>query len=370
MARHARTPAPVLPALRAPSSALLDADVTVARRTFDVRASVSLAAGERLALFGTSGAGKTTLVEAIAGTTPITSGEVRLNHKVVNAPVSSRRAGGSSIREGTRKGRPAPVPFRDRGVSVVRQPTTLFPHLNVVENVAFGLRHPATFRSGSLPELLEQVGLSGLERALPARLSGGQRQRAALARALARPFRALLLDEPFSAVDVTSRGALRQLAIDAACGSAAVSVLVTHDLSEAQAFGNRIGVMDSGRILQLGDADEIARAPADRRVAELFGYTTFVEHDELRLRAFHPDRFAAGSHPERGLVLQGVVTAVRASGARFSCELEVASPTNMAVHGPIRVNVDCPPSVGATWEVTAIEPPLVARVAVAGTEEG
>jgi len=365
-----------------PTPALLDADVTVARRSFDVKAVVSLAAGERLALFGTSGAGKTTLVEAIAGTTPITSGEVRLDRKIVNAPVSSWRARGRG--QGRARGRPhardvppeagprhpLAVPFRFRGVAAVRQPTTLFPHLSIVENVGYGLRHPSAYGDGSVEDLLDDVGLGGLGQALPQALSGGQRQRAALARALARPFKALLLDEPFSAVDVTSRSALRQLAIDAARERGAVSVLVTHDLAEAQAFGDRIGVMDTGRILQIGDAGDIARAPANRRVAELFGYTAFAEHDEGNLRAFHPDRFVVGTHPERGIVLDGVVTAVRALGTRFACEVQGSDTSGLVLRGLFQVNVDCPPAVGSHWEVTALQPPLVARVAVAGDEEG
>jgi len=351
--------------------ALLEADVTVARRTFDVVARVSLAPGKRLALFGTSGAGKTTLVEAIAGTTPISSGEVRLDRKVVNAPPATWRAlYPRGDRAGRRRSEP-PVPFRHRGVAAVRQPTTLFPHLSVIENVGYGLGRPRPDHSdGSFAELLDRVGLSDLRRAVPEALSGGQRQRAALARALARPFKALLLDEPFSAVDVTSRGDLRDLAIDVTRRNGAVSVLVTHDLGEAQAFGDRIGVMDGGRILQIGDAAEIARAPANRRVAELFGYTCFSDHDEQYLRAFHPDRFAAGAYPERGIVVHGIVTAVRAFGARFACEVQVNDPSSLATLSPIQVNVDCPPAVGSRLEVTATEPPLVARVAVEGDEEG
>ena len=238
---------------------MLEADFAVARRSFDVAAQLSLAPGERLSLFGPSGAGKTTCLEAIAGTAPLRTGQVHLDGLLVNTAKAKRPRRGALVEQ--------PAELRHRGVAVIRQPTTLFPHLSVRKNVTYGLGARAHSRGGALEELLERVGLGDLAWAMPDALSGGQRQRACLARAIARPFRALLLDEPFSAVDATSRAMLRTIAVEAIRREEAVAVLVTHDLGEAQAFGHRIGIMENGRILQLGGTEQLVRQPATLRVA-------------------------------------------------------------------------------------------------------
>jgi ABC-type sulfate/molybdate transport systems ATPase subunit len=343
------------------AEALLEADFVVARRTFDVVAQLALASGQRLSLFGPSGAGKTTILEAIAGTVTLRTGEVRLDGRLVNASAGSWRA------------QMQPVAMRRRGIAVVRQPTTVFPHLSVRKNVAYGLedkRH--------VGELLAHVGLEDLADAMPGTLSGGQRQRVCLARAVARPFRALLLDEPFSAVDVSSRLALRDLAIEAVRRQDAVALFVTHDLVEAQAFGHRIAVIEAGRFLQVADADTLVRQPATRRVAELCGYTSFVDHGDGRQWALHPDRFIEGAISGAGIVLSGTVTSVRAFGTRFACEMVGALGPNSTVGTAsataaattrILVHVDAPPDVGTDWVVTPLDPPLVSRVTDAGGQD-
>ncbi|MGP0005980.1 MAG: ABC transporter ATP-binding protein [Acidimicrobiales bacterium] len=345
---------------------MLDADFVVSRRSFDVMAQLDLARGERLSLFGPSGAGKTTCLEAIAGTVMLKKGRIHLDGRLVNA-ARERRTWALAEQ---------PLEPRERGVALVRQPTTLFPHLSVRANVTYGIRGRALFGDRSLEELLDEVGLGGLADAAPDSLSGGQRQRACLARAIARPFRALLLDEPFSAVDAASRALLRNVAIDASARSEAIALLVTHDLAEAQAFGHLLGIMDEGRIVQLGSTVDLVRQPATVQVARLLGYSSFVPHDSGRLWALHPDRFVEGAWPERGVALSGRVRSVQTFGPRFACELvpdvgalhtgEAASgasrlPRAAACSGQavVRVHVDTPPRVGDNWEVTALGPPLV-----------
>ncbi len=341
---------------------LLHADFVVGRRSFDVGANIRLAAGERLSLFGASGAGKTTCLEAIAGSVMLKRGRVVLDGVLVNA-ARGRRPAPMTAR---------PVEARRRGVAFVRQPTTLFPHLDVRANVLYGLRGGALPAGGSLDALLEEVGLPGLAGAMPDSLSGGQRQRACLARAIARPFRALLLDEPFSAVDAASRAALRLIAIASTERAGAAALLVTHDLAEAQAFGHQLGVMDDGTMLQTGRTEDLVRHPATVRVAELVGYDSFLPHASGAWWALHPDRFVEGCWPERGVAVTGTVRSVQPHGPRYSCELAIHTPaaTGETASAPsrngdrpsqprARVHVDVPPRVGEPWTVTALEPPLV-----------
>ena len=323
---------------------LLEADFEVLRRSMTVTARLSVAGGGRLALYGPSGAGKTTILEAIAGLTPLHRGSVHIAGSLVARPWrrDRRRTAGET------------VPARRRGVGLVRQPTTLFPHLTVEQNVAYGTA------GADVARLLADLGLRELRGARPAALSGGQRQRAALGRALASEFCVLLLDEPLSAVDPAARAELRGLAAGVAADRGAAAVLVTHDLPEAQAFGGQLGIVDEGALVQVDDADRLVRHPATRRVAELVGYGGFVATTEPpggpgAVVAVHPDRVVAGSRPDEGVVLTGEAGRARPHGARHEFELRLAA----AEGGFVTVRLDEAPLPGAELTVTALDPPVV-----------
>jgi len=320
----------------APAS-LLEVDLEIARREIRVRAAFGLQAGQRLAIFGTSGAGKTTILESIAGLTELNRGSVRIDGRLV---------------AGRLKGE-TPLAPRHRQVALVRQPTTLFPHLTVEQNVAYGARRSPT--RGVVAELLERLELDVLARARGAALSGGQRQRVALGRALASPFRVLLLDEPLSAVDLAAREALRLLAIETSTARDAAGILVTHDLTEAQAFSDQLGIIDKGTILQMGGSHEVVLRPVNRRVAELVGYGGFVPVPATtgRLYAIHPDRVLPGAISERGIVLTGIVVSTRPFGPRYECTVAAKSGEHFRIH------TDEPSPVGVGCTVTALDPPIV-----------
>jgi molybdate transport system ATP-binding protein len=226
-------------------------DTRVGDLALDVALSVE--PGECLALAGPSGAGKTSVLRAIAG---------------LLRPARGRVSCGEDVWLDT--ARRVDVPVERRGAGYLFQEYALFPHLSAWRNVAYGLGRGED-RRGRAHEMLERFGLGSRADARPGELSGGERQRVALARALARRPRALLLDEPLSALDARTRArASRELA--ATLRDAGVpSLLVTHDFAEAALLGDRVAVLDGGRIVQEGSARELAAAPASAFVADLTG---------------------------------------------------------------------------------------------------
>jgi molybdate transport system ATP-binding protein len=226
--------------------------VTAETELGDLRLDVALevAAGECLALAGPSGAGKTSVLRIAAGLLRPRSGRVTCGERVwfdgvTDQPPEARRCG------------------------YVFQDYALFPHLSAWQNVGYGL--PRRGRRERAMELLERFGLAHRADARPRTLSGGERQRVAVARALAPEPDVLLLDEPLSALDARTRAAAsRELA--AVLHAAGVpALLVTHDFQEAALLGDRVGVMDGGRIVQTGSASELAAEPSSPFVADFTG---------------------------------------------------------------------------------------------------
>jgi len=220
--------------------------------------SFGLSAGDIGVLIGPSGCGKTTLLRAVAGLERVTAGEVRLSGQVV----------GSSLLH---------VPAEARRIGMVFQDYALFPHIDVGHNVGFGIHHlPKAERVARIAEVLELVGLAGIQRRFPHELSGGQQQRVALARALAPQPQLLLLDEPFSNLDVDLRERLAHEIRVILKAAHATALFVTHDQLEAFAIGDVIGVMHEGRLHQWDDAYTLYHRPATRFVADFIGHGVFA----------------------------------------------------------------------------------------------
>jgi len=321
---------------------VLNVDVEVDRRDFPVRAALSVADGERVALFGPSGAGKTTVLEVIAGLVAPRSGHVELGGRVLTATAAPPKAGQSVA-----------VPPYQRRVGLLRQDPGLFPHLPVRANLLYA-RSSRSLRSGpgesELAELVAQLGIDGLLAAMPARLSGGQRHRVALGRLLLAHCDALLLDEPFASLDAALRRALTALVKELVAQRSVPTLLVTHQLTDAQAFADRLAVMDRGEVLQVGAPDEVVLAPAFRRVAELVGYLGFVPAARPGVVAgVHPDRVAAGGDPALGLVVTGTVVGARPSGAGWEADLR-------AGEAAFTCRLPGPPA-GDRVTVTVLDPP-------------
>lgn len=241
----------------------LQADIVLSRGTgFTVDVSLAIPPGVTVALLGPNGAGKSTVVDVVAGVLPIDRGRVTLGDRVLD----DSEAG-------------VFVQPEQRRIGTVFQGAALFPHMTVVQNVAFGPRSrgmPRREATDIASEWLARVGLEGVEELEPGELSGGQAQRVALARALVTEPDALLLDEPLSAIDVSSRAGLRRVLSEHLGAFAGPRLLITHDPSEAFLLADEIHVIEDGAVTQRGTADDIRLHPRTSYAADLAGVNLFV----------------------------------------------------------------------------------------------
>ncbi len=222
--------------------------------------SLGLAAGQIGVLIGPSGCGKTSLLRAVAGLERVGAGRIQI--------------AGETVADAARGVHVAP---EARRIGMVFQDYALFPHLSVADNVAFGLRElPRAERERRVAAMLDLVGLAHAAKRAPHQLSGGQQQRIALARALAPQPRLLLLDEPFSSLDVDLRERLAHDIRGILKQTGTTALFVTHDQLEAFAVGDVIGVMRQGRLEQWDDAYALYHRPATRFVADFIGHGVFA----------------------------------------------------------------------------------------------
>ncbi len=277
-----------------PSADALTVELAQAR-PIPLAVSMSCAGGEMLALVGPSGSGKSTVLRAIAG---------------VYSPARGRVAVGAETWFDSAAGRHRPA--RERSVGFVFQNYALFPHLSAQDNVVQAMGHVAREdRVTRARELLERTNLAGLEARRPAQLSGGQQQRVAVARALARDPKVLLLDEPFSAVDQVTREKLYEELATLRRDLRVPMILVTHALDEAAMLADRMCILHRGTTLQAGTPQAVMMRPASPLVARLVGLKNIfvgevVDHEPSRaltrirwqgavLEAAHAPQFAPGS---------------------------------------------------------------------------
>jgi iron(III) transport system ATP-binding protein len=215
--------------------------------------------GEIVSLLGPSGCGKTTALRAIAGFEPISDGQILIAGNLASAPGVT-------------------VPPEQRSIGMVFQDYALFPHLTISENIAFGLKKmPAVDRKVQVEHLLDATGLRKMAGRYPHELSGGQQQRVALARALAPRPTLLLMDEPFSNLDIELRERLSTEVRDLLKAEGISGILVTHDQHEAFAVSDKVGVMRDGRILQWDTPYNLYHEPNHRFVADFVGQGRFIQ---------------------------------------------------------------------------------------------
>jgi len=234
----------------------LHADLVARRGSFEVDVALDVDDGETLALLGPNGAGKSTVVDALIGTLELAEGVIAIDGERVDA-----------------------LPPEQRPIGVCFQDDLLFPRLSALENVAFPLRArkvPKAEARRRAGELLQRLASTVDPSARPSSMSGGERQRVALARALAPDPRLLVLDEPFSNVDVSARPGLRALVREVTHTFGGATVLIVHDPLDALTLADRVALLDAGRITQTGTPDEIRAAPSSHYAADLVGVNLFV----------------------------------------------------------------------------------------------
>lgn len=284
----------------------------LAARKFD--ASLDLAPGERVAILGHNGSGKSTLLNILAGTLRPDSGRAKLGEQQLFELSPGRRHHWT-------------LPHA-RGISLLAQDPLLFPHLSVLENVAFGPRVSGLSKGKATAKArkwLDEVGVAELAQRKPRELSGGQAQRVAIARALAAEPKLLLLDEPMAALDVSVAPLLRRVLGRVLENQA--TMVVTHDLLDALLLSERIIVMDQGKVAESGPTDEVLRHPRTRFTARIAGLNL--------IRGSYSDGAVANGH---GLIVAG------------SCrqgEVPAANGRAAAVFSPSAVSIFLDPPGGS-----------------------
>jgi molybdate transport system ATP-binding protein len=236
---------------------MLEADIQLRLSRLNLDTAFTVASGEVLALLGPNGSGKSTTLRALVGLLPLAGGRIALDGTVLEDPAQHVK-----------------LPPEQRPISLMFQDYLLFPHLSALENVAFGLRAKGTDKKAArekASQTMARLGLDGLTEAKPGSMSGGQQQRVAMARALVTDPKLLLLDEPLAALDVSTKTDVRRLLREVLRQSEAANVLVTHDLLDAVALGDRMVVIENGGIVQTGTPAEVTARPRSRYVADLVG---------------------------------------------------------------------------------------------------
>jgi putrescine transport system ATP-binding protein len=261
------------------------------------RVDLAIERGELFALLGGSGCGKTTLLRLLAGLETPDAGRILIDGQDMTG-----------------------VPPHQRPVNMMFQSYALFPHMNVAENVGYGLRReglPKPEIARRVAQALEQVRLADHAARRPAQLSGGQRQRVALARALVKRPKLLLLDEPLAALDRKLREGTRFEMVRLQEELGLTFVMVTHDQEEAMSMASRLAIMDLGRVVQVGTPHDVYERPRSRFVADFIGIANILPLADGRWLALRPEKIAlCATRPDAAHAVAGKIVDIAYEGDR------------------------------------------------------
>jgi molybdate transport system ATP-binding protein len=337
----------------------LTADLTVRRGAFTLQLALTAGPGDVVVLLGPNGAGKSTALRALAGLVPLDAGRVTLDDAVLADPAAGVHR-----------------PPHERPVGVVFQDYLLFPHLSVLDNVAFGPQARGVRRAEArrhAAHWLDRIGIAELAGARPRAISGGQAQRVALARTLATEPALLLLDEPLAALDARTRLQVRAELRRHLAGFAGATVVVTHDPVDAAVLGDRLVVIEDGGVVQSGAPVEVARQPRTDYVARLVGLNLLAGRAAGRQVLLPAGGVVTASEQNEG----EVYAAFRPAAVALFLARPAGSPRNvwpgrivgLEPHGDgVRVEVGGAPDAGSTL-LAEVTPAAVAELGlVPGTE--
>lgn len=269
---------------------------------------------ELLTLLGPSGCGKTTILRAIGGFNKIDSGTILLDGEEIQS-----------------------IPPEKRATGMVFQSYNLWPHMNIYENMAFGLKIrkvPKDKRDQMISDMLKLVRMEGCEKKYPAQLSGGQQQRIAIARALVLKPSLLLLDEPFSALDAKIRASMREELKRIQLEAGLTIIFVTHDQEEAMAISDRIAVMNQGQIEQIGTPEEIYDYPANRFVAGFIGEMNVLKGKNGEDILVRPEDIELNVHSGTAIAGMGQIESIMMLGHYMQIIVRVSGEQSIKVFLP------------------------------------
>lgn len=322
---------------------MLSIRIEQSRRFFTVRVSLAVAEGRVYCLFGSSGAGKSTILAVTGGFEALQKGRIALNGTLLAESEGARRFH---------------LPAWRRQLGYLAQDTHLFPHLDVEQNIAFAL--PGNRLDDYTRGLVGALELESYLRAGVKTLSGGQKQRVALARALAARPRVVLLDEPFSALDQPARQEMQELLLWLQSEYRLTILLVTHQLTEAQRLAHTIGVLDEGELLQEAEPAALISGPVSVKVALLAGYKAVLPAAVFGLGeglvALHPDRVLPGSFPVLGPVGRALVEKCYPYEGRWRLGLRL--PQGQVMEATAADSGQC--RIGEEISFTLHSPPILA----------
>ena len=301
---------------------------------------MQLKSGSVYSLFGPSAAGKSSTLHVMAG----------FENQFVKAYFSVN----GRVLLDVGKEKHINIPAWRRGVVLVEQGSTLFPHLTVGENIRYGT---TAKRDPWLDDWIERFGLSVYLDAKPRELSGGLIQRTVLARAIAGRPKTLLLDEAFSALDTSLRRILQDATLELRDKLGTTVIIVTHQLAEAQRMADQIGIIDHGEILQEGTPEQVMLSPRSWEVAKLLGYTHLLHDENAHRFAFHPNHVIPGAHPTLGPVLCGLVKQRFLHEGEFRIVVETGQFNDAIIEIAVPINADT--EVGQIYTFTVPDPPYI-----------